>query len=71
MKKMYIDCCAHLHVFFFCKSDEWLESYDLKCINMYNLDGGVYIGKFFEFYTLIDIACKFSDQVGWVCLPQL
>ena len=39
---------------FFFKSDEWLESYDLKCINMYNLDGRVYIGKFFEFSNFFE-----------------
>ena len=48
MKKMYLDV-VHIYIFVFFKSDEWLQSYDLKCINMYKLDGGVYIGKFFEF----------------------
>ena len=48
MKKMYLDV-VHIYMIFFFKLDEWLESYDLKCINMYNLNGGVYIGKFFEF----------------------
>ena len=47
MKKMYLDV-VHIYIFVFFKSDEWLQSYDLKCINMYNLDGGVYIGKCFE-----------------------
>ena len=52
MKKMYIDV-VHIYMFFFFKSDEWLpESYDLKCINMYNLDGGVYIGKLFGVFQL-------------------
>ena len=41
MKKMYLDV-VHIYMFFFFKSDEWLQSYDLKCINMYNLDGGVH-----------------------------
>ena len=39
MKKMYLDV-VHIYIFVFFKSDEWLQSYDLKCINMYNLDGG-------------------------------
>ena len=45
---MYLDV-VHIYMFFFFKSDGWLQSYDLKCINMYNLDKGVYIGKFFGF----------------------
>ena len=42
---------------FFFKSDEWLQSYDPKCINMYNLDGGVHwqivsVSNFFKsFHT--------------------
>ena len=49
MKKIYLDV-VHIYIFIFFKLDEWLQSYDLKCINMYNLDGGgVYNGKFFEF----------------------
>ena len=35
---MYLDV-VHIYIFIFSKSDEWLQSYDLKCINMYNLDG--------------------------------
>ena len=47
---MYLDV-VHIYIFVFFKLDEWLQSYDLKCTNMYNLDkwGGEYIGKFFEF----------------------
>ena len=54
MKKMYLDV-VHIYIFGFFKSDEWLQSYDLKCINMYNLDGGVYIGKFFEFSKFFEL----------------
>ena len=61
MKKMYIDVVHIYMVFFFCKSDEWLESYDLKCINMYHLDGGVYIGKLFGVFQLFQII---SHQYG-------
>ena len=46
--------CTFTSLFFF-KSDELLQSYDLKCINMYNLDGGVYIGKFFEFSNFFEL----------------
>ena len=50
---MYLDV-VHIYIFVFFKLDEWLQSYDLKCTNMYNLDTRglrltVYIGKFFEF----------------------
>ena len=55
MEKMYLDV-VHIYIFIFFKSDEWLQSYDLKYINMYNLDGGgVYIGKFFEFSNLFEL----------------
>ena len=53
MKKMYLDV-VHIYIFVFFKSDKWLQSYDLKCINMHNLDGGVYIGKFFEFSNFFE-----------------
>ena len=36
MKKMYLDV-VHIYIFIFFKSNECLQSYDLKCINMYNL----------------------------------
>ena len=39
MKKMYLDV-VHIYILVFFNSDEWLQSYDLKCINMYNYDGG-------------------------------
>ena len=39
MEKMYLDV-VHINIFVFFKSDEWLQSYDLQYINMYNLDGG-------------------------------
>ena len=54
MKKMYLDV-VHIYIFVFFKSDEWLQRYDLKCINMYNLDGRVYIGKFFEFSNFFEL----------------
>ena len=60
MKKMYLDV-VHIYVFIFFKSDEWLQSYDLKCINMYNLDGGVCtMANFLSFPTFQIV----SDQYG-------
>ena len=50
MKKMYLDV-VHIYIFVFFKSDEWLQSYDLKCINMYNLDGGCTLVNFLSFPT--------------------
>ena len=79
MKKMYIDVVHIYMFFFFFKSDEWLESYDLKCINMYHLDGGVYIGKLFGVFPTflnhftpiwlkITHNCKFCQKswLDWV-----
>ena len=36
MKKMCLDV-VHIYIFMFFKLDKWLQSYDLKCINIYNL----------------------------------
>ena len=51
MKKMYLDV-VHIYIFVFFKSDEWLQSYDLKCINMYNLDVGCTLANFLSFPTI-------------------
>ena len=60
MKKMYLDV-VHIYIFVFFKLDEWLQSYDLKCINMYNLDGGVH-WQIFWVFQLFQII---SHQCGW------
>ena len=76
-------CCAHLHLHFF-KSDEWLQSYDLKCINMYNLDGRgkCTLANLFSFPTFsncfrpmwlkIILNCKFGQKSGldWVKMAK-
>ena len=64
---------------FFFKSDEWLQSYDLKCINMYNLDRGCTLANFLSFPTFsncftpmwhkITHNCKFG-QKKWLRLGQ-
>ena len=51
MKKMYVDV-VHIYIFIFFKLDKWLQSYHLRCINMYNLDrGGVHWQIFLSFPT--------------------
>ena len=52
---------VHIYMFFF-QSDEWLQSYDLKCINMYNLDGGVYIGKLFGVFQLFESFHQYGSK---------
>ena len=42
---------VHIYIFVFFKLDEWLQSYDLKCINMYNLDVGCTLATFLSFPT--------------------
>ena len=68
---------------FFFKLDEWLQSYDLKCINMYNLDGGCTLANFLSFPTFsnhfrpmwqkITYNCKFGQKSGldWVRMANL
>ena len=45
--------CTFTSLFFF-KSDEWLQSYDLKCINMYNLDRGCTSANVLSFPTFLN-----------------
>ena len=59
MKKMYLDV-VHIYIFVFFKLDEWLQSYDLKCINIYNLDVGCTLATFWVFQLFQII----SDQCG-------
>ena len=55
MEKMYLDV-VHIYIFVFFKSDEWLQSYDLKYINMYNLDGGVCtLANFLSFSNIFEL----------------
>ena len=68
---------------FFFKLDEWLQSYDLKCINMYNLDGGCTLANFLSFPTFLNrfrpmwqkitYNCKFGQKSGldWVRMANL
>ena len=69
--------CTFTSLFFF-KLDEWLQSYDLKCINMYNLDGGVCtMANFLSFPTFLNCFrpmwlkithnCKFGQKSGLDC----
>ena len=81
MKKMYLDI-VHIYIFVFFKSDEWLQSYDLKCINMYNLDGGCTLANFLSFPTFLNRFrpiwlkithnCKFRQKRGldWVKMAK-
>ena len=48
----YLDV-VHIYIFVFFKLDEWLQSYDLKCINMYNLHQQIFeFSNFFKsFHT--------------------
>ena len=82
MKKMYLDV-VHIYVFIFFKSDEWLQSYDLKCINMYNLDGGgctmvnvwsfpTFSNCFRPMWLKITHNCKFGQKSGldWVKMAK-
>ena len=50
---MYLDV-VHIYIFVFFKLDEWLQSYDLKCTNMYNLDmwGVCTLANFLSFPTI-------------------
>ena len=69
--------CTFTSSLFF-KSDEWLQSYDLKCINMYNLDGGctpanflcfpTFSNRFTPIWLKITHNCKFCQKSGldWV-----
>ena len=78
---MYLDI-VHIYIFVFFKSDEWLQSYDLKCINMYNLDGGCTLAKFLSFpiflnrfrpiWLKITHNCKFRQKSGldWVKMAK-
>ena len=73
--------CTFTSSFFF-KSDEWLQSYDLKCINMYNLDGGCTLANVLSFPTFsncftptwlkITHNCKFHQKSGldWVKMAK-
>ena len=47
---MYLDV-VHIYIFIYFKSDEWLQSYNLKYINMYKLDGGCTSENFLSFPT--------------------
>ena len=80
---MYLDV-VHIYMFFFFKSDGWLQSYDLKCINMYNLDrGGVHLQIILGFPTFsncfrpmwhkIMYNYKFGQKSGldWVKMANL
>ena len=72
MKKMNLDV-VHIYIFVFFKLDEWLQSYDLKCINIYNLDVGCTLATFLSFPTFsnhfrpmwlkITHNCKFGKNV--------
>ena len=79
---MYLDV-VHIYIFVFFKSDECLQSYDLKCINMYDLDGGVCtLANFLIFPTFsncfrpmwlkITHNCKFGQKSGldWVKMAK-
>ena len=75
---MYLDV-VHIYIFIFFKSDEWLQSYHLKCINMYNLDGGCTSANFLSFPTFLNCFrpiwlkithnCKYH-QKKWIRLGQ-
>ena len=82
MKKMYLDV-VHIYIFIFFKLDKWLQSYDLKCINMYNLDGGCTSANFLTFpnfsnhftpmWLKMTHNCKFHQKSGldWVKTANL
>ena len=81
-KRCILMLCTFTCSFFF-KSDEWLQSYDLKCINMYNLDRGeCTLANFLSFPTFLNCfrpmwlkithSCKFGQKSGldWVKMAK-